>query len=190
MTVFLIIFLTSFLCFASVVLTIVGGVKNMNKLLYGGIAGMIVFGCATLLITSFSMSQIVGNINAGYEAEDEEGRIINGIRVIGLPDDSDSEIDDRIRLDTTAVMEGININYYESNVLGESVFIFLEFHRNFDGELTLYACDENGKRLASVKESVHAKAWDSGMHNFDFGKDFDSERSKYFSLCAEEVREP
>ena len=127
-----------------------------------------------------------GNINAGYEAEEEEGRIINGIRVIGLPDDSDSEIDDRIRLDTTAVMEGIDINYYESNVLGESVFIFLEFHRNFDGELTLYACDENGKRLASVKESVHAKAWDSGMHNFDFGKDFDSERSKYFSLCAKE----
>ena len=189
MVTFLCVFLTSLLCFVSLILMIVGGVKKIKKLLYGGVAGFFVFGIATGLILMCSMFSVVESISSDSIAEKVEevsensgkiaGKMAKGT-ISGMSNGLGSE---SVMADSSVLQAGLVVNHCE-NLVGNRVSIYLDFTKDFDGVLTLYAYDSEDKKQGLAKESVQVKAGDEGTYSFDFGEGLNSGFSGYYKLIA------
>lgn len=189
MITFLCVFLTSLLCFVSLILMIVGGVKKMNKLLYGGVAGFFVFGIATALIIISSTVGFFQDLSSDKIAETVEEVSENGGKIAGkavkgsISGMSNSIGSELVTADSSVIEAGIVVNHCE-NLVGNRVSIYLDFTKDFDGVLTLYAYDSEDKKQGLAKESVQVKAGDEGTYSFDFGEGLNSGFSGYYKLIA------
>lgn len=186
---FLCVFLTSLLCFVSLILVIIGGVKKMNKLLYGGVAGFFVFGIATALIIISSTVGFFQDLSSDKIAETVEEVSENGGKIAGkavkgsISGMSNSIGSELVTADSSVIEAGIVVNHCE-NLVGNRVSIYLDFTKDFDGVLTLYAYDSEDKKQGLAKESVQVKAGDEGTYSFDFGEGLNSGFSGYYKLIA------
>ncbi|MBR3520084.1 MAG: hypothetical protein IKN77_08210 [Paludibacteraceae bacterium] len=189
MVTFLCVFLTSLLCFVSLILVIIGGVKKMNKLLYGGVAGFFVFGIATALIIISSTVGFFQDLSSDKIAETVEEVSENGGKIAGkavkgsISGMSNSIGSELVTADSSVIEAGIVVNHCE-NLVGNRVSIYLDFTKDFDGVLTLYAYDSEDKKQGLAKESVQVKAGDEGTYSFDFGEGLNSGFSGYYKLIA------
>ena len=189
MVTFLCVFLTSLLCFVSLILVIIGGVKKMNKLLYGGVAGFFVFGIATALIIICSTVGFFQDLSSDKIAETVEEVSENGGKIAGkavkgsISGMSNSIGSELVTADSSVIEAGIVVNHCE-NLVGNRVSIYLDFTKDFDGVLTLYAYDSEDKKQGLAKESVQVKAGDEGTYSFDFGEGLNSGFSGYYKLIA------
>ncbi|MBR4815617.1 MAG: hypothetical protein IKZ67_09145 [Paludibacteraceae bacterium] len=163
--------------------------KKIKKLLYGGIAGFFVFGIATGLILMCSMFSVVESISSDSIAEKVEevsensgkiaGKMAKGT-ISGMSNGLGSE---SVMADSSVLQAGIVVNHCE-NLVGNRVSIYLDFTKDFDGVLTLYAYDSEDKKQGLAKESVQVKAGDEGTYSFDFGEGLNSGFSGYYKLIA------
>lgn len=189
MITFLGVLVTSLLCFASLITMIVGGVKKIKKLLYGGIAGFFVFGIATGLILMCSMFSVVESISSDSIAEkagemsESGGKIAGKMAKGSISGMSNGLGSESVMADSSVLQAGIVVNHCE-NLVGNRVSIYLDFTKDFDGVLTLYAYDSEDKKQGLAKESVQVKAGDEGTYSFDFGEGLNSGFSGYYKLIA------
>lgn len=189
MVTFLCVFLTSLLCFVSLILVIIGGVKKMNKLLYGGVAGFFVFGIATALIIISSTVGFFQDLSSDKIAETVEEVSENGGKIAGkavkgsISGMSNSIGSELVTADSSVIEAGIVVNHCE-NLVGNRVSIYLDFTKDYEGVLTLYAYDSEDKKQGLAKESVQVKAGDEGTYSFDFGEGLNSGFSGYYKLIA------
>lgn len=186
---FLCIFLTSLLGFVSLILAIIGGVKKVNKLLYGGVAGFFVFGIATALIIICSTVGFFQDLSSDKIAETVEEVSENGGKIAGkavkgsISGMSNSIGSELVTADSSVIEAGIVINHCE-NLVCNRVSIYLDFTKDYEGVLTLYAYDSEDKKQGLAKESVQVKAGDEGVYSFDFGEGLNSGFSGYYKLIA------
>lgn len=190
MAIFVILFFTSLFCFVSLILTIIGGVKKIKKLLYGGIAGFFVFGIATVVITVCSVVKVVESVTTEDVAEaagevSERGGKIAGKVVKGSVTGMANELEEEsIKIDSSVVEAGIVVNHCENLTIGERVSIYLDFTKDFEGVMKLYAYDVNDKKQGVASDSIHVQAGDEGTYVFDFNGGFNSGFSGYYKLVA------
>ena len=171
MTVIIAVFITSFLSFASLVLAIIGAVKKNKKFMFGGIASLCVFGVATALITMCSVFSVVNSVSTDDVADTardvtESGGKITGKMIKGTLTGMSNGMDKDIETDSSVVQAGIIVNHCESTENGLS--IYLDFTRDFDGIVALYAYDGNDKKQGYAKDTFHVKAGEEGVYRFDF----------------------
>lgn len=189
MVTFLCVFLTSLLCFVSLILVIIGGVKKMNKLLYGGVAGFFLFGIATVLIIISSTVGFFQDLSSDKIAETVEEVSENGGKIAGkavkgsISGMSNSIGSELVTADSSVIEAGIVVNHCE-NLVGNRVSIYLDFTKDYEGVLTLYAYDSEDKKQGLAKESIQVKAGDEGTYSFDFGEGLNSGFSGYYKLIA------
>ena len=186
----LLIFFTSLLTLAALILTIVGAVKNNKKLMFGAIAGFFVSGVATALIIICSVKNLVDSVTSEIVTDEMSevsengakvaGKVIRGT-LTGVIDGLDSE---SMRVDSSVVQAGIVVNHCENVYNGLS--IYFDFTKDFDGVLTLYAYDASDKKQGFAQDSIHAKAGDEGVHVFDFKDGANSGFSGYYALTIKQ----
>lgn len=161
----------------------------MNKLLYGGVAGFFVFGIATALIIISSTVGFFQDLSSDKIAETVEEVSENGGKIAGkavkgsISGMSNSIGSELVTADSSVIEAGIVVNHCE-NLVGNRVSIYLDFTKDYEGVLTLYAYDSEDKKQGLAKESVQVKAGDEGTYSFDFGEGLNSGFSGYYKLIA------
>ena len=179
----------SLLCFASLVVAIVGFVRKNNKFIWGGVSGFFVFGLITFLLTVIPLIDFIGMLSADDVAEtagevsERGGKIMGKVikrTVSGMAVELESEL---VQTDSTIGQAGIVLNHCE-NQADSSLSMYLEFLKDFDGVLTLYAYDMNDKKQGIAKDTIHAKAGDEGVYLFDFKEGLNSGFSGHYRLVA------
>lgn len=183
------IFITSVLGFASLVLAIMGGVKKNKKLMFGGIAGMFVFSVATGLIIICSVVNAVNSCTTDDVADTardvtESGGKITGKMIRGTLIGMANGIEKDFVTDSSVVQAGIIVNHCENTESGLS--IYLDFTKDFDGVVALYAYDGNDKKQGFAKDSFHVKAGDEGIYRFDFEEGVDVGFIGHYRLCVKD----
>ncbi len=186
---FIAVSIASALCFASLVLAIVGGVKEKKKFLYGGIAGFFVFGVATALIVACFFVNAISSVSTDSVADTardvtETGGKITGKMIKGTLTGVANGMEKDFVTDSSVVQAGIIVNHCESTENGLS--IYLDFTKDFDGVVALYAYDGNDKKQGFAKDSFHVKAGDEGIYRFDFEEGVNVGFIGHYRLCVRE----